>query len=100
MAKYRIRIEAVDPEAVELTAEKRIGYECDGYAIIVDQGKTVGTVIKGMYLSDIANGIALDDEMIQAACIARGMAEGRWFAEKIKATDMLRRIMGRGEDEA
>lgn len=36
MAKYRIKIEALDPEE-ELRAEYRIGIECEGFTIIANR---------------------------------------------------------------
>ena len=81
MAKYKIKIEALDP-AEELRAEYRIGIECDGFCIIADQEDGHDTSIHHMSTVDIAVCMANEQTLMEAACIARGMFEARTVARK------------------
>ena len=91
MAKYRIKIEALDP-AEELRTEYRIGIECDGFCIIADQGRTQDTSIHQMSTVDIAECMVNDENLMTAACIARGMFEARTVARKFDEEKVMQRI--------
>lgn len=94
MAKYRIKVEALDP-AEELRAEYRMGIECDRFCIIADQEDGHKTAINEMSLIMLADIIADDDYLIAAACAARGMSEGRQMAEAVRRRERMRRIVKR-----
>ena len=94
MAKYRIKVEALDP-AEELRAEYRMGIECDGFCIIGNCEDGHDTSIHQMSVSMLAGIIAADESLIAAACIARGMAEARQFEESIKRRDAMRKLAER-----
>ena len=91
MAKYRIKIEALDPTE-ELRAEYRIGIECDGFCIIADQEDGHDTSIHHMSTVNIARCMANDESMMEAACIARGMFEARTVARKFDEEKVMARI--------
>lgn len=100
MAKYRIKVEALDP-AEELRAEYRMGIECDGFCIIGDCEDGHDTSIHQMSVSMLAGIIAADENLIAAACIAKGMAEARQFEESIKRRDAMSKLaksLGLSED--
>lgn len=91
MAKYRIRIEALDP-AEELRAEYRIGIECDGFCIIADEEDGHDTSIHHMSTVDIAVCMANDKSLMESACIAQGMFEARNVARKFDEEKVMQRI--------
>lgn len=99
MAKYRIKIEPIDPAIEELTADERLGIECEGFVLITDHGDKAGEVVHNMSILDIAGSMAGDSALLHAACIARGMAEGEQFTGKLKAQGMLSRIFGANKEE-
>ena len=94
MAKYRIKIEALDP-AEELRAEYRMGIECNAFCIIGDCGDGHDTSIHQMSVVQIAHIMSADENLIAAACIARGMAEGRQYEENIKRRDAMAKLAER-----
>ena len=94
MAKYRIKVEALDP-AEELRAEYRMGIECDGFCIIGDCDDGHDTSIHQMSVVRIAGIMSADENLIAAACIARGMAEGHQYEEKIKRRDAMAKLAER-----
>lgn len=101
MAKYRIKIEALDP-AEELRAEYRMGIECEGFCILAKNENGHDTSIHMLNTVEIAHHISLDENLISAACIARGMAEGRQYEENIKRRDAMKKLakrLGAVEDE-
>ena len=91
MAKYRIKIEALDP-AEELRAEYRIGIECEGFCIIADEEDGHDTSIHHMSTVDIAACMARDKNLMESACIAQGMFEARNVARKFDEEKVMSRI--------
>lgn len=91
MAKYRIKIEALDP-AEELRAEYRMGIECEGFCIIADQEGGHDTSIHHMSTVDIAVCMANEQTLMVAACIAQGMFEARNVARKFDEEKVMQRI--------
>ena len=100
MAKYRIRIEALDP-AEELRAEYRMGIECDGFTIITDNGDKTGLTIHEMSRDDIATTIAHDEDLLYAAIVAKAIAEAKRMEREMKAGKVLEAFTARigGSDE-
>lgn len=102
MAKYRIKIEALDP-AEELRAEYRMGIECEGFCIIADQEDGHDTSIHHMSTGDIAACMANDENLMEAACIARGMFEAknvsRRFSETRVMSNLAERLSGLMEED-
>ena len=112
MAKYRIKVEALDP-AEELRAEYRVGIECDKFyiAAISGEGREEGVELALMDVNklDIAKSIFESDILMEAAIIADGLRRGRDYCEsrrqitsaiKVSGMDMenlFRKMMG--EDE-
>lgn len=91
MAKYRIKIEALDP-AEELRAEYRIGIECEGFCIIADEEDGHDTSIHHMSTVDIAVCMANDKDLMESACIAQGMFEARNVARRFDEEKVMSRI--------
>ena len=98
MAKYRIRIEALDP-AEELRAEYRIGIECDGFTIIGDLEDGSDYSIHMMSTVDIAAALANDEELLSAAIIAKAMAEAKRMAREMKSGKALEALVSRIREE-
>ncbi len=94
MAKYRIKVEALDP-AEELRAEYRMGIECNAFCIIGDCDDGHDTSIHQMSVVQIAGIMSADENLIAAACIARGMAEGHQYEENIKRRDAMAKLAER-----
>jgi len=101
MAKYRIRIEALDP-AEELRAEYRMGIECDGFTIIGDQEDGANYSIHKMSTVDIAEAMVNSEDLLSAAIIAKAMAEANRIAREMKGGRVIEALMdhigGRDED--
>lgn len=102
MAKYRIRVEALDP-AEELRAEYRMGIECEGFCIIGEHEKGHHTAIHNMDVVDIAQCMINEKELMECACIARGMFDAkeaaRRFGEARIMSNLAERLSGMmGED--
>ena len=91
MAKYRIKVESLDP-AEELRAEYRIGIECEGFTIIANRSDGHQTAIHDMNHADIAECMASDQELMESACIAQGMFEARNVARKFDEEKVMSRI--------
>ena len=102
MAKYRIKVEALDP-AEELRAEYRMGIECEGFCIIADREDGHQTAIHDMYTVDIADCMANDKELMESACIAKGMFEAKEAARRFSETrimsNLAERLSGLMEDD-
>lgn len=103
MAKYRIKVEALDP-AEELRAEYRMGIECNAFCIIGDCDGGHDTSIHQMSVVQIAGIMSVDENLIAAACIAKGMAEGRQYEERIRKIEAMKGLAERlgdmfGEDQ-
>lgn len=100
MAKYRIKVEALDP-GEELRAEYRMGIECEGFCILMDQGE--GKACSAMHdvgVLDIARILADSEETLKAAVLAKAIAEGKRLARDLKASTLAEMIMGglQGDD--
>ena len=94
MGKYRIRIEALDP-AEELRAEYRMGIECEGFCIIAKHEKGHHTAIHDLDTVDIANCMANDENLMEAACIAKGMFEAKEAARRFSETRIMSNLAER-----
>lgn len=112
MAKYRIKVEALDP-AEELRAEYRMGVECDKFyfAALSGEGKDEGCelALENVNKLDIAKSIFENDILMESAIVADGLRRGEEYhksrmqinrAIKVSGEDMknlFRKMMG--EDE-
>ena len=96
MAKYRIKVEALDP-AEELRAEYRIGIECDRFVILseVEGSGSVEQALHDVNQIIIANMIVNCKEMMSAALIARGMLEAHEYMDKEKKKQSFDSLIGR-----
>lgn len=76
MAKYRIKVEALDANE-KLDEQQNNGIECNGYFMVAaqDDGNTVN--IQNLSEIDMAIAIARDTDLLSAAIIAKAMEEGR-----------------------
>lgn len=94
MARYRIKVEALDP-AEELRAEYRMGFECDGFCFITDTGVAI------QELSDmkIALSIARDSDLLTAAIIGKAIAESRKYTARAKALELISAMEKMGDDQ-
>lgn len=91
MEKYRIKVEALDP-AEELRAEYRMGIECDGFCIIAKYEKGHHTAIHDLDTVDIASCMANDENMMEAACIAKGMFEAKEAARRFNEQSVMSKL--------
>lgn len=94
MAKYRIKVESLDP-AEELRAEYRMGIECEGFCIIAEYENGHHTAIHEMNTVDIANCMANDKELMESACVARGMFEAREASRKLGEAKIMSNLAER-----
>ena len=94
MAKYRIKIEALDP-AEELRAEYRMGIECEGFCIIADKEDGYSISIHHMGTVDIADCMANDKDLMEAVCIAKGMFEAKEAARRFSETRIMSNLAER-----
>lgn len=82
MAKYRIKIEALDPSE-EQRAEYPMDIECEGLLIIANREDSFKTCVRGMNRMDIAECIANDRTLLGSAYIARGILDALEAERKI-----------------
>ena len=100
MAKYRIRIEAINPAEEELSASCRVGIECDGFTIIGDCGDEAGTTIENMSINDIAECIATTPDLLEAAILAAAMDDAKKRADRLRHEEIMDRIVNRFREVA
>ena len=92
MAKYRIKIEALDPEE-ELRAEYRIGIECNGFVILADcDDRAIDTSIHQVSVMRLAEMIESNKHICAAAFIAKGIAEGRMYKETMNRKEVFEEL--------
>lgn len=106
MAKYRIRVEVLDPKE-KVNEELLAGLECDGFfmcASLKEDDDTIDNVvaIHDTNTIDMAKAIFKSTELMEAAMIAHGMEEAQLMkrdrkgpkAQAINLADVLQQIMG------
>ena len=107
MAKYRIKIEALDPSE-ELRAEYRIGMGCDGFLIVLNtetegDPDATGDGVAWHNLSAIeaAAIIADDADALEVAHIVIGLDRGRQAKHRRESAAELRAFLsGKAGDDA
>ena len=106
MAKYRIRVEALDPKE-KVSEEMLAGFECDGFFMCASLKEDDDTIDYAIAIHDtnaigMARSIFKSTELMEAAMIAHGMEEARLMKrarkgpKAVNLTDVLQKIM---EDE-
>ena len=90
---YRIKVEVIGDEKDNETVNfLREGVECDGFAIIANEGKNGRTVIHDIGNIDLACIIAGSDELMGASVIAKALREARTITEN-KPSKILAEIL-------
>lgn len=97
MMKYRIKVDGVTPD-VEVPEELRNGLECEGFFMSLDRDDIATTVIQGLNTVNMANMIAQNTDVLEAAIIAQGMEKARMMREARKMT-MLKGLLDNLADE-
>ena len=104
MAKYRIRVEVLDPKE-KVSEELLNGWECDGFFMCASEenGDTIENtvVIHDTNTNDMARAIFKSTELMEASMIAHVMEEARLMkrdrkgpkAQAINLADVLQKIM-------
>lgn len=108
MAKYRIRVEVLDPKE-KVNEELLAGLECDGFFMCTSLKEDDDTIdntvtIHDTNTIDMAKAIFMSTELMEAAIFAHGMEKARLMkrdrkepkAQAINLADVLQKIM---EDE-
>lgn len=103
MAKYRIRVEALDP-AEELRAEYRMGIECDGFTVLTHEDldeNGVNTTVSIHHMSnyDIAEAMCHDVNTITAAFMAKAQIDADYFRQKYTMRKLMKKLNGIRDDE-
>lgn len=97
MAKYRIKIEALDP-AEELRAEYRMGIECDGFTILTvedqDDGMDTTVSIHEMSSYDVATALCCNPNTVSAAFLAKAKIEADNYRRDHAARRLMERLTG------
>ena len=96
MAKYRIKIEALDPNET-IKEDLQTGVECDGFFLGMNTGDNNRSIINNLSIVDIAGIIAPDTKLLEAAIIARAMDEARLTREgreRQNILSMIKRMAG------
>lgn len=88
MAKYRIKIEALDPNET-IKEDLQAGVECDGFFLGLDLEDEIRSIIYNLSSIDIAGIIVPDTKLLEAAIIARAIDEGRLMRENREGRDLL-----------
>lgn len=97
MAKYRIRIEALDP-AEELRAEYRMGIECDGFTILAmedqDDRKGIAVSIHNMSNYDVATALCRAPAIVSAVFLTKAKIEADNYRRDHAARRLMERLTG------
>jgi len=88
MAKYRIKIEALDPNET-IKEDLQAGVECDGFFLGMNIEDDNRSIIHNLSIVDIAGVIAPDTKLLEAAIIARAMDEARLTREGRERNNIL-----------
>lgn len=88
MAKYRIKIEALDPNET-IKEDLQAGVECNGFFLGMNTGDDNRSIINNLSIVDIAGVIAPDTKLLEAAIIARAMDEARLTREGWERRNIL-----------
>ena len=79
---YRITVEVIgDEKGHEIGDSLRGGVECDGFAILANQGKGAQSVIHNISNINLACIMANNDELMGASFIAKALREYRDLTE-------------------
>ena len=98
MAKYRIKVEALDPKE-ELRAEYRMGIECEGYAILADTEVGSDLALQDISIFDLAEMMAKHEELAKSACIARGIIEAASVSRDFSAKKAMAKLLAMDDDD-
>ena len=93
MSKYRITIE--DMEGTQFKGDKI--YEMEGFVLFGKPAKAEAcstVVVQEMSINELAQHIAADNDLLQAAIIAKGMYEAYTAKEAMDRAKRLDKIMG------
>lgn len=93
MAKYRIRVEALE-DGCQFDEDFQTVMECEGFCMILDKGDNAAEVIHGMTFMQLAENIAVCDNVLPAAGIARAIVEAKASLRKYKVSNVLDHIFG------
>lgn len=97
MAKYRIKIEALDP-AEELRAEYRMGIECDGFTILTVEGQDdrMDTTVSIHEMSnyDVATALYRCSATVSAVFLAKAKIEADNYRRDHAARRLMERLTG------
>lgn len=75
MAKYRIKIEPLDPAEADLRFEYRAGFDVDNFLIAAGVGDGVCACLQDLSIASAAALLCQDREMARTVCVAHGMLE-------------------------
>lgn len=90
---YRIKVEVIgDEKDSEVVNRLREGVECDGFAIIANEGKRGKTLIHDISIIDLACIIEGSDELMGASVIAKALREAHAITEN-KSSKILAGIL-------
>ena len=89
MAKYRIRVESMDPADEELRAEFRMGIDCDAFCFLMKTEDGWDVAIHDVNTEDIAFGIAESPQLLAAAIIARGIRDAMRYKRELRGDGLL-----------
>ncbi len=96
MAKFRIMVEPIDGSAFE-DAEFADGVkcmECDGFAIIADQGDRAEVSVHRMSMQDLAIDFAHSPQLLAAAHVGKALKEAEEM-QRHSAMDGLVDLLGK-----
>ena len=97
MSKYRIKVDCLEPGAsvgVELAA----GLECDGFAIITDNGVEGDAVVNGTTVDAMSQVMAQNGYLRAAAVLADARARSQEIMRKYRMEQTINDMIGRMDE--
>ena len=89
---YRIRVEALDG-APSVIPESWAKNKCEGFALMIYDGKRWNYIVENVTKLELANGILLSPELTEAGMIAQGIINAHEFHGRMvdeKAKNMMK----------
>lgn len=98
MSNYRVKVEVLNPE-LDASEELLDGFECEGFAMILDEGTGSTIAVQHMTSLDIAKGIASSPTIRAAAHLGNALREAKKIEDEGKAKSMFEKIMQGMKDD-
>lgn len=97
MGKYLIKVESMDGDE-RFNEDFCKGIECDGFAILANQGKGCSVALHDIDMDTISDIIGTNAQLLSAGILAKAKVDIAEVTKSGKMKDMLRGLFGDMED--